>query len=105
MSSASNSLRHWAALFALAGASVVATFGVFELGIRTLVYEPIYAVYSCPEIFWRKDDLLGWSHTPKATDVYVGPRPWPVEFEAPVRINCWVSGAPRSQSCQRTAIE
>lgn len=74
-------------LLALAGASILLTLGAFELGLRWLGYEPIYAVYSHPEIFWQKDELLGWSHRPSSEGVYIGPRPWPVEFEAPVRIN------------------
>jgi hypothetical protein len=72
---------------ALAGAATLLALGVFELALRALGYEPIYTVYSHPEIFWRKDSLLGWSHEPNSEGTYVGPRPWPVEFEAPVRIN------------------
>ena len=60
---------------------------VAEISLRLGGYEPIYQVYSKPSIFWRHDDLLGWSHTPSTTGIYVGPRPWPVEFETPVRIN------------------
>lgn len=74
-------------LFALAGASVLFALGVLEVGLRMLGYEPIYSVYSHPEIFWRKDALLGWAHEPNSEDHYIGPRPWPVEFDAPVRIN------------------
>src|SRR5262249_42991637 len=74
-------------LFGLGAASILLTLGAFELGLRWLGYEPIYKVYSHPEIFWRHDELLGWSHEPNSEAVYVGPRPWPVEFSAPVRIN------------------
>jgi lysophospholipase L1-like esterase len=72
---------------ALAGAAISLTLGAFEIALRLLGYEPIYAVYSHPEIFWRKDELLGWSHQPNSESTYVGPRPWPVEYETPVRIN------------------
>jgi len=87
VSAGSRSLRTTAALLALAAASTLATLGVFEVALRWMGYEPIYAVYSHPEIFWQKDPLLGWAHTPNSEAVYVGPRPWPVEFEATVRIN------------------
>jgi hypothetical protein len=60
---------------------------VCELALRLLGYEPIYRVYSHPEILWRDDDLLGWSHQPGTRATYVGPRPWPVEFEGSVEIN------------------
>lgn len=82
-----SALRRGAALFALAGTSVAATLGAFEVVTRWLGYEPIYAVYSHPEVFWQKDALLGWSHEPNSEGTYVGPRPWPVEFETPVHIN------------------
>jgi len=87
VSAGSRSLRATLGLLALAAASTLATLGVFEVALRWMGYEPIYAVYSHPEIFWQKDPLLGWAHTPNSEAVYVGPRPWPVEFEAPVRIN------------------
>ena len=79
-------LKRFAQL-ALAGVSVLLVLGVFEVALRAQGYEPIYRVYSHPEIFWRKDALLGWSHEPNSAGTYIGPRPWPVEFEAPVRIN------------------
>jgi len=60
---------------------------LFELGMRVAGYQAIYDVYSKPTSFWEHDELLGWSHMPGAEDVYVGPRPWPIEFETPVRIN------------------
>jgi len=71
----------------LAAGAAFFTLAVFEVGVRVAGYEPIYQVYSHPEVFWREDPLLGWSHEPGSTGVYVGPRPWPVEYEAPVRIN------------------
>lgn len=75
------------ALVGLALASVALLFVLLEVGFRIAGYEPIYEVYSKPSIFWRYDELLGWSHVPGAEDVYVGPRPWPVEFRSPVKIN------------------
>jgi len=72
---------------ALAVASIALLFGLLEIGFRLAGYQAIYEVYSEPSLFWRYDDLLGWSHTPGAQGIYVGPRPWPVEFRAPVSIN------------------
>lgn len=77
----------WIARLLLLGLSVAAMGVVFELGLRAAGYEAIYAVYSKPSILWRKDPLLGWSHQPDSSGLYVGPRPWPIEFETPVRIN------------------
>lgn len=71
----------------LAVASLTLLLGLFEAGFRMAGYEPIYDVYSKPSIFWRHDDLLGWSHVPGAEGTYVGPRPWPVQFRTPVTIN------------------
>jgi hypothetical protein len=61
--------------------------GIFEIGLRLAGFEPIYAVYSKPSMMWQHDELLGWSHTPGSRGEYVGPRPWPIEFETPVQIN------------------
>ncbi len=58
-----------------------------EVGLRLAGYQAIYDVYSKPSLFWEHDDVLGWSHAPGSTGTYVGPRPWPVEFETPIRIN------------------
>jgi lysophospholipase L1-like esterase len=60
---------------------------VAEVAMRVAGYEAIYEVYSKPSILWQHDALLGWSHEPGAKGRYVGPRPWPVEFESPVSIN------------------
>ena len=72
---------------ALVGGSIVLTLGAIELVLRWLGFEAIYEVYSHPEIFWQRDELLGWSHQPNSQAMYIGPRPWPVEFETPVQIN------------------
>jgi len=58
-----------------------------ELALRILGYQAIYEVYSKPSILWQPDELLGWSHEPGAEGRYVGPRPWPIEFDSPVSIN------------------
>lgn len=60
---------------------------VLEVGFRLLGYRPVYGVYSKPEVFWRDDGLLGWSLQPGASGLYVGPRPFPIEYRTPVRIN------------------
>lgn len=80
-------LARVAATAALAATSLFLTLGALELGLRLAGYEAIYDVYSKPSLFWRHDDVLGWSHEPGVSGVFVGPRPWPVEFRAPVRIN------------------
>lgn len=67
--------------------SVGVTLVLLEVGFRILGFEPLHAVYSKPEIFWQHDALLGWSHEPGAKGVYRGPRPFPIEFSAPVEIN------------------
>ncbi len=72
---------------ALAAGSVLLTLSGFEVGVRLAGYRPIYEVYSRPTLFWRADPLLGWSHEPGARGTFVGPRPYPIEFETEVRIN------------------
>lgn len=72
---------------ALLLASLLLMLGIFEIGLRLAGYDAIYEVYSKPSIFWTHDDLLGWRHEPGVSGTYVGPRPWPVEFRTPVRIN------------------
>jgi hypothetical protein len=80
-------VRRVAAVAALATAATLVALLLLELGFRLAGYQAIYEVYSKPSIFWQYDERLGWVHTPNAHGVYVGPRPWPVEFESPVRIN------------------
>jgi hypothetical protein len=77
----------WTARLLLLGLSFTAMGIVFEMGLRAAGYEAIHEVYSKPSLLWRKDPLLGWSHQPDSSGLYVGPRPWPIEFESPVRIN------------------
>jgi lysophospholipase L1-like esterase len=69
-----------AASLALAGAAA-------EGALRLAGYVAIYEVYSKPELFWRHDERLGWSLEPGARGRYVGPRPFPVEFDSAVEIN------------------
>ena len=66
--------------FALAG-------GLAELGLRLAGYAALYDVYSKPELFWQHDPRLGWSLEPGARGRYVGPRPFPIEFDTTVEIN------------------
>ena len=77
----------WAKKLALLAASSVLVLVVAEVVLRLAGYRPLYDVYSKPELFWRHDPLVGWSLQPGATGTYVGPRPFPVEFRARVRIN------------------
>lgn len=67
--------------------SLLLVAGVFEVGLRLAGYQAIYDVYSKPSAFWEPDALLGWRHVGGAEGTYVGPRPWPIEFETPIRIN------------------
>lgn len=55
--------------------------------VRFLGYEALYDTYSKPSVFWSHDPVLGWVHEPHSEGKYVGPRPWPVEFQATVGIN------------------
>jgi hypothetical protein len=71
----------------LASFSISIVVLCFELGLRILGYEAIYEIYSKSSTLWRADPELGWHHEPNSNDVFVGPRPWPVEFETSVRIN------------------
>jgi lysophospholipase L1-like esterase len=70
----------------LAG-STLACLLLLEVVFRLAGYQPIYSVYSKPELFWRHDASLGWTLQPGAHGTYVGPRPFPVEFRGKVRIN------------------
>ncbi len=75
------------ASLALSLAAFVLVLGVAEVGFRLAGYSALYDVYSKPSLFWVHDPLLGWSHQPGVEGTYVGPRPFPIEFAAPVRIN------------------
>jgi hypothetical protein len=80
----------WGRTFAKAAllfGSIGFSFLICELLLRGLGYAAIYEVYSKPELLWKHDDLLGWSHQPNSTGDYIGPRPWPIEFESHVQIN------------------
>jgi hypothetical protein len=77
----------WLLRLGLLAASLLVILLLFEGGLRLLGYTAIYDVYSKPSIFWQRDETLGWSHVPGSSDVFVGPRPWPIEFSTPVRIN------------------
>lgn len=79
--------RQWPRRLLLLGLSSFLCLSVLEVGFRLLGYRPVYGVYSKPEAFWRDDELLGWSLQPGATGLYVGPRPYPIEYRTPVRIN------------------
>jgi hypothetical protein len=80
-------IRRLFQIVALVTASLTLTLLVFEGGLRLLGYRPIYEVYSRPSQFWQYDPLLGWSHQPGAEGMFIGPRPWPIEFETRVKIN------------------
>lgn len=87
----SSGLRRWLASFAtvllLPAGSTILVLALFEVGLRVAGHRPIYEIYSKPTLFWQHDALLGWSHQPNVDGVYVGPRPWPIEFEGRVAIN------------------
>jgi lysophospholipase L1-like esterase len=71
----------------LAALSTALGLAVFEVGMRLTGHVAIYEMYSKPSLFWRHDELLGWSHEPGARGEFVGPRPWPIEFRGQVAIN------------------
>jgi len=73
----------------LFAAGLVVALGAGELGLRTAGYEKMYDVYSSPEMFWRHDALLGWSLQPNAHGRFVGPRPFPIEFDATIDVNAF----------------
>jgi lysophospholipase L1-like esterase len=58
-----------------------------EVGLRLAGYGALYDVYSSPELFWRHDELLGWSLEPNARGRYTGPRPFPIEFDSAIETN------------------
>ncbi len=83
-------MRQWVARLAtmlLPILSIALVLAMFEAGLRIAGHRAIYEIYSKPTLFWQRDELLGWSHQPNATGVYVGPRPWPIEFEGRIAIN------------------
>jgi len=77
----------WIARLGLLAASLALTGVLVEVVFRLAGFSALYSVYSKPSLFWQHDEQLGWSHQPGADGSYVGPRPFPIEFEAPVRIN------------------
>ena len=80
-------LRLWGMKLGLLAGSTLAFLLLLEVVFRLAGYQPIYSVYSKPELFWRHDARLGWTLQPGAHGTYVGPRPFPVEFRGEVRIN------------------
>jgi len=68
-------------------ASLGLAAGAAELALRFAGYAPLYDVYSRPELFWKHDDRLGWSLEPGSRGRYVGPRPFPIEFDSEIAIN------------------
>ena len=77
----------WLKKLTLLLASTLLTLAALEVAFRVAGYEPIYDVYSEPEAFWQRDSLLGWSLQPGAAGQFVGPRPFPIQFRTPIRIN------------------
>jgi len=73
--------------FVLLLASLAVALGAAEVALRFAGYEPLSAVYSTPELFWRQDAGLGWALEPNARGSFRGPRPFPVEFETTVETN------------------
>jgi lysophospholipase L1-like esterase len=80
-------LGSWAQKLGLLAGSTLVCLLVLEVAFRIAGYQPIYSVYSKPELFWKHDARLGWVLQPGASGTYVGPRPFPIEFRAKVRIN------------------
>jgi hypothetical protein len=72
---------------ALAACTFVLCLLVAEAGVRLFGFRPIFSVYSKPSIFWTYHPLLGWAHEPGSVGTYVGPKPYPLEYSAEVRIN------------------
>lgn len=84
--------------------SILLVIGCFEVGLRVLGYEAIYEIYSKPSALWRSDPHLGWHHEPNSSDLFIGPRPWPVEFETPIQINALGLRGPEIQDRQEVDI-
>ncbi len=80
-------IRRLFQIVALLVGSLTFTLLVFEGGLRLVGFRPISEVYSRPSQFWQHDPLLGWSHQAGAEERFIGPRPWPIEFETRVEIN------------------
>jgi lysophospholipase L1-like esterase len=80
-------LRLLAASLLLSVAALGLTCGVAEVGFRLAGFSALHDLYSKPSLFWVHDDDLGWVHERGAAGTYVGPRPFPIEFETPIRIN------------------
>ena len=76
----------WVGKLLLATGATALLLACLEAGVRVAGYQPIHAVYSKPSKFWQKDGLLGWSHEPGATGVYIGPRPFPIAYRTEIRI-------------------
>jgi lysophospholipase L1-like esterase len=79
--------NQWVKKLALLAMSILLVFMALELTFLVLGYRPLYKVYSKPEAFWKHDPMRGWSLQPKAEGEFVGPRPFPIQFRAPIRIN------------------
>jgi len=75
------------ATFALLLAAFAVAIGLAEIVLRVAGYSALHAMYSRPELFWRHDELLGWSLEPNAKGRFTGPRPYPVEFETTIETN------------------
>ena len=75
------------ATLALLLASLLLSFAAAEALLRVAGYGALYEVYSSPELFWRHDELLGWSLEPNARGRYTGPRPFPIEFDSAIETN------------------
>jgi lysophospholipase L1-like esterase len=71
----------------LAAASLAVTLGLAELAFRAAGYTALHDRYSSPELFWRHDPILGWALEANARGRFVGPRPFPVEFDTTIETN------------------
>jgi lysophospholipase L1-like esterase len=67
--------------------SIIVCLLGLEVVLRLADYRPLYDIYSKPDLFWQYDPLLGWAHEPNQTGIFIGPRPWPVEYQGKVHIN------------------